>query len=163
MIRYVAATLAVCILATPLAGQTPAPPSPENLMRRWEMLQLRRTVLLERPTIVILVHSPEGYEEFLTREQVAGVRRTADSVRARLEATAKRRGYGFEVRITGYEGIRDRAHNALYTASLIDHSALIIARPGFAPRLTRMWLEPGELSDLLDDYHRLFRPLLPAS
>jgi hypothetical protein len=146
-------------LVGPLLAQEPQRP-PELLFPggadNWH---LTRIVELRQPTIVIVIQVPRRP---LSELEIKSVRTTGDSLQAVYQETARRRGYGFEVRVTGYEGIQDREGNAFHRASLIEDRAVIIARPGALPRLVRYWPEPYELFDELEDYERVYRLLTPT-
>jgi hypothetical protein len=152
------AVLTLLSLAPTLPAQTPElvfPVGP-RLTPDWRLFT---SVQLEIPTFVILL--PVTLVDTGTvhlRSQVSA----ADSLMKSLASVAAQRGYTFEVRAAAWAAIHDRRFNAHYAAAQTEPGpALVIAAPGFRPRLLRYWPTPAELELELEDYATLWRPLIP--
>jgi hypothetical protein len=116
-------------------------------------------VQLNRPTLVVLIQATlqdRGTPALKTQLQAA------DSLIKALQSLAEQWGYACTVRAASHAAIHDTQANAYHAASeTIRGPALVIARPGSTPRVLRYWPQADRLTEELEDYGRVFRPLVP--
>lgn len=150
-------TLTMLVLPLALHAQQPelVYPGP-RLTSDWRLFS---HVSIVRPTLVILLPltlSDTGTARM--RLQLGA----ADSLMKSLESVAKQYGFVFEVRAAAWASIHDRRANAHYAASQVEPGpALVIATPGFRPRLLQYWPNADQLSQEIEDHATVFRPLIP--
>lgn len=147
---------AVLLVLTPALAAAQRTPPMLASDGRSTFVALERPVLLDRPTVLVLL--PLSEEPFRAGE-LDRAQATADSFITALRPTADSFGYIIEVRSTGFLGILDFHNGASYEASPQRGPGVHLLRPGFRPSILHPMLSPSALAEAIRDYARLVRPV----